>query len=195
MGSITARWLHDFDRWPTSSLWPAFAGIYGGSPRNMTKSLPRWRRAQPNSPWHAVVVGDALVIVGLPRAARTCRAHKGPHFGISTSLLFLSCRVKRRAHRGRTTTPPAAPCGCTGSGPLPNQSGPRTNWLSWAQSADPVRGWIASPGFRGPVLGGALQDPQAALATGAAWGGGCCGRSPADRSKGRGVSPAGYDRE
>jgi hypothetical protein len=55
----------------------------------------------------------------------------------------------------------APPCGCTGNGPLPNQSGPSTNWLSWAQSVDPVRGWIASPGLRGPVLGGALQDPQA----------------------------------
>jgi hypothetical protein len=35
------------------------------------------------------------------------------------------------AKRTRTyDSAPTAPCGCTGSGPLPNQSGPSTNWLS-----------------------------------------------------------------
>jgi hypothetical protein len=33
----------------------------------------------------------------------------------------------------------------------------------WAQSVDPVRGWIASPGLRCPVLGAELQDPRDAL--------------------------------
>ena len=59
----------------------------------------------------------------------------------------------------------------------------------------PGKGLDRVTGIEGPSPGGALQDPQAALETGAAWVGGCCGRSPADRSMGRGVSPAGYDRE
>ena len=69
MRSITASSLRDFDRWQISSPWPAFAGIFSGSPRNMTKLLPAWRRARPinRHPWYG---GNVYGLCGMAFGAR-----------------------------------------------------------------------------------------------------------------------------
>src|SRR5580704_10386363 len=69
MRSITASSLRDFDRWQISSPWPAFAGIFNGSPRNTTKLLPAWRRARPinRHPWYG---GNVYGLCGMAFGAR-----------------------------------------------------------------------------------------------------------------------------